>query len=101
MRRTRLILVVFCGLACTGVLGAASRKAARLPTFKPPDLSKAVVYRAGWVIDGDTIVIDTDRSDPFKARLIGVDTPETVHRSKPVQHCSREASRFVRHTVVG
>lgn len=32
------------------------------------------------VIDGDTILVETeDRSDSFKVRYIGIDTPESVH----------------------
>ena len=101
MRRSRLILVVFCGLACAGVLGAVSRKASELPTFKPPDLSKSVAYRVVRVIDEDTIIVAADGTDPFKVRLIGVDTPETIHPSKPVQHYGKEASRFTTNLLKG
>ena len=95
MRRSRLILVVFCGLACAGILGAAGRKAVKITTFKPPDFSKAMAHRVVRVIDGDTIVVVRDGTDPFNVRPIGVDTLETVHPSKPVQYYGKEASRFV------
>jgi micrococcal nuclease len=36
-----------------------------------------------------------------KARLIGVDTPETVHPSKPVEHYGREASLFLTNLLKG
>ncbi len=47
------------------------------------------------VIDGDTIVIEGDE----KVRLIGVDTPETVHPNKPVEYFGKEASQFTKQMV--
>jgi micrococcal nuclease len=49
------------------------------------------------VIDGDTIVLDGGE----RVRLIGVDTPETVHPQKPVEYFGKEASAFTRRTVEG
>lgn len=46
------------------------------------------------VIDGDTIVLDGGE----RVRLIGVDTPETVHPQKPVEYFGKEASTFGRST---
>ena len=40
------------------------------------------------VIDGDTIVVDGGE----RVRLIGVDTPETVHPTKPVARFGREGT---------
>jgi micrococcal nuclease len=36
-----------------------------------------------------------------KIRLIGVDTPETVHPLKPVEYFGKEASGFTKHIVEG
>jgi micrococcal nuclease len=51
----------------------------------------------GWqvsrVIDGDTIEVTRD-SQTLTLRLIGIDTPETVHPSKPVECYGPEASAF-------
>jgi micrococcal nuclease len=47
------------------------------------------------VIDGDTLVLDGGE----RVRLIGVDTPETVHPQKPVEYFGKEASAFTRRTV--
>lgn len=44
------------------------------------------------VSDGDTIVL----GDGSRVRFIGVDTPETVHPSKPVQYCGVEASDWIK-----
>ncbi len=37
------------------------------------------------VVDGDTIVVRISGKDE-KVRLIGVDTPESVHPNQPVEH---------------
>lgn len=49
------------------------------------------------VIDGDTFVIDTDE----RVRLIGIDTPETVHPTVEVQPFGPEASEFTKNAVEG
>jgi len=49
------------------------------------------------VIDGDTIVLEYGE----RVRLIGVDTPETVHPNKPVQFFGKEASKFTKDMVEG
>ena len=52
------------------------------------------------VIDGDTIVVKIDGKEE-KVRLIGVDTPETVHPNKPVERFGKEASRVHQETAHG
>ena len=49
------------------------------------------------VIDGDTLVLDGGE----RVRLIGVDTPETVHPQKPIERFGKEASAFTRRTAEG
>ncbi len=49
------------------------------------------------VIDGDTIIVDGGE----RVRLIGVDTPETVHPQKPVERFGREASDFTKRMAEG
>jgi micrococcal nuclease len=49
------------------------------------------------VIDGDTLLLTNGE----KVRLIGVDTPETNHPNKPVQHFGREAYFFTKRMVEG
>jgi micrococcal nuclease len=53
---------------------------------------KRVVIR---VIDGDTIVVNPNE----KVRLIGVDTPETIHPKKAVQCFGEDAKEFTRKMV--
>jgi len=52
------------------------------------------------VVDGDTLVVKVER-ELRRVRLIGVDTPETVHPRKPVQYYGREASAFTKQTLLG
>lgn len=47
------------------------------------------------VVDGDTVVVRLDGQDEH-VRLIGVDTPETKHPTKPVECYGPEASAFVK-----
>ena len=52
---------------------------------------------AEFVVDGDTLVLEGGE----RVRLIGVDTPETVHPSKPVEQFGREASDFTKRMAQG
>lgn len=50
------------------------------------------------VIDGDTVVVRASgRTETV--RLIGVDTPETKHPTKPIQCFGPEASAFTEHVL--
>lgn len=49
------------------------------------------------VVDGDTIVVGPNE----KVRLIGVDTPETVHPKKSVECFGKDAKEFTRRVVEG
>lgn len=50
------------------------------------------------VVDGDTVVLNYNNKE-VKARLLGIDTPETVHPTKPLQFYGKEASNFVKSTL--
>lgn len=52
------------------------------------------------VVDGDTIKVEVDGT-VYTVRYIGIDTPETVHPSKPVQWMGPEASEANRRLVEG
>ncbi|WP_153729718.1 thermonuclease family protein [Salinibacillus xinjiangensis] len=62
-----------------------------------PNLDTATVSR---VVDGDTIEIRYNGKIE-DVRLLLVDTPETVHPSKPVQPYGPEASSFAKQTLSG
>jgi len=59
-----------------------------------------VEARVTRVIDGDTIEVSL-RGQIYKVRYIGIDTPETVHPSKPVQCFGKEASAKNSELVAG
>ncbi len=52
------------------------------------------------VIDGDTVVLNCE-SRRVIVRLIGVDTPETVHPRKPVEPDGPAATRFLKNLLSG
>lgn len=55
-----------------------------------PDMAKVIKN-----VDGDTIkVMVNGREETI--RMLGVDTPETVHPSKPVEYYGKEASNFTK-----
>ena len=61
------------------------------------DFISATVTR---VIDGDTLIANVN-GENRRVRLLGVDTPETVHPNKPVQFYGREASNFTKNNLTG
>jgi micrococcal nuclease len=63
----------------------------------PSDNSQAQRVLVERVVDGDTLVI----AGGDRVRLIGVDTPETHHPSKPPQPYGQEAFEFTRRMVEG
>lgn len=52
-------------------------------------------YKVTNVVDGDTVDVLID-GEEVRLRLIGIDTPETVHPSKPVECYGPEASNKVK-----
>ena len=70
--------------------------------FKYPaeDFSGDKTYRVLSVTDGDTLKIEYEGNSET-IRLIGVDTPETVHPTKPVEPFGPEASAFTKNLLIG
>jgi endonuclease YncB( thermonuclease family) len=60
----------------------------------PQSSEKRMVVR---IVDGDTIVVSPNK----KVRLIGVDTPETIHPNKAVECFGKDAKEFTRRAVEG
>lgn len=61
-----------------------------------PAIELATVVR---VVDGDTFVVNIGGFEE-SVRLIGVDTPETVHPRKPVQCYGPEASKYLKERLL-
>lgn len=71
------------------------------PTRLPmPPLSQLTPARVTSVVDGDTIKVSVG-GGVQTVRYIGIDTPETVHPSKPVQWMGPEASAANKALVEG
>ncbi len=67
---------------------------------EPPVFSELAPHHVSRVVDGDTVELLVD-GVPLKVRLIGLDTPETVHPQQPVEHYGKEASTFTRNLLRG
>lgn len=67
-------------------------------TEKPEITNTFTEAYVSRVVDGDTIEVNIDE-DKYKVRLIGVDTPETVHPNKPVEYFGKEASEFTKNNL--
>ena len=52
------------------------------------------------VVDGDTIKLEID-GQVESVRLIGIDTPETVHPTRPVQCYGPESTRYLETLLAG
>src|SRR2546428_4251990 len=67
--------------------------------FNPPDpgVTSGEFEYVQRVVDGDTLVLGTGE----RVRLIGVNTPETVHPKKTVEAFGKEASAFTKRMVEG
>ena len=59
-----------------------------------------VEARVERVVDGDTLVVRYP-GENRTVRLTGLDTPETVHPTQPVEHFGLEASAFTRARLDG
>ena len=66
----------------------------------PPKLSDESPWHVTRVVDGDTLEVRRARQE-LTVRLIGIDTPETVHPTEPVECFGPEASAYARRTLLG
>jgi micrococcal nuclease len=92
-----------------GAMPARTRKAPELYRVNVAEVQRAEEAELGRMtpgvvvrhVDGDTVYVSIPRPpkgvESYESvRFLGVDTPETVHPSKPVQRFGREASEFTR-----
>ncbi len=68
--------------------------------FRPDYFQDGMGARVLAVIDGDTLTVEID-NEPFKVRLIGVDTPETVHPFQEEEEFGQEASDYLKTMLAG
>jgi endonuclease YncB( thermonuclease family) len=87
--RTSVWILVAVVASVAGWWFGAARRAADTP------------YRVVQVFDGDTIVVRRSGGTDETIRLLGVDTPETHHPTKPVQCYGPEASAYTTRRLFG
>jgi len=93
-------------LLCLALLLASVLSACKSTPIQPPSTNEnlpqnqPVEAKVVRVVDGDTIEVDIGGS-LYKVRYIGMDTPETVHPTKPVEYFGKEASEKNRELVEG
>ena len=63
----------------------------------PPAVPGTTWFTVTRVVDGDTVIVGSIG----RVRLIGVDTPESVDRRKPVEPFAREAALFTKRLCEG
>jgi micrococcal nuclease len=92
MTRSRVVVVV--------ILAAASLGGWRLGEARRAATAEWTVVN---VVDGDTIdvVRGADGRDTDTVRLLGIDTPETHHPTKPVECFGSEATSFTEEHLAG
>ena len=71
-----------------------------LKSFSEYTPEKDTFYNVAEVVDGDTIKINIDGKIET-LRLIGIDTPESVHPTKPVECFGKEASDKAKEILEG
>jgi len=70
------------------------------PVFEESATPIIATYRVMSVVDGDTVKLDMNGTME-SIRIIGLDTPETVHPSKPVECMGIEASNKAKQLLTG
>ncbi len=68
--------------------------------FNTNSLQNGMLVAVNEVVDGDTFKM-TFEGKPFTVRLLGVDTPETVHPFKPVEFYGKQASDYLKNLLMG
>ncbi|QDT65016.1 thermonuclease family protein [Calycomorphotria hydatis] len=91
-RRVRLAVTLIVPMLIIGSCAFRLQQPAQLP-LELPEIQARVVR----IVDGDTLIIDGG----YRVRLIGVDTPESVHPDLPPQPYAEEASEYLRELISG
>lgn len=86
--------VICCVSSCTNRNASTTRDIQRADTAFDFDRNSTRA-RVLDVIDGDTVELRIGRHSEI-VRLIGIDTPETVHPTKPVECFGPEASAYLK-----
>jgi len=88
---TFLLGLTFVGLALNELQKSQNQKDSTQANVLESESTETNFYPVTKVVDGDTFKIQ-DQTTEKTIRLIGLDTPETVHPTKPVECFGKEAS---------
>jgi micrococcal nuclease len=97
-KKVGFVLSVLIVYICIGYIGLGVETAPQ--PYPRESFSKETAYPVVRTVDGDTVQIQYN-GKPTTVRLIGVDTPETVHPNKPVEAFGKEATAFTRNLLRG
>ena len=103
VRRCRAVLmvtVVVFTLLIASPTGCTVQHDGRAAPLPRPTPATEEGWRVTRVIDGDTIEVSNGRR-LMTVRLIGIDTPETVHPTQPIECFGPQASRFAARRLLG
>jgi micrococcal nuclease len=95
-RITITVLLVAAGLYTQWLVQPDAQHAAITPEATPRPAPNGLV-RVVQVVDGDTIEIEGGQ----RVRYLGMNTPETVHPTKPVECFGKEASNYNTQLLAG
>lgn len=99
--RNLIVLAVFGVLSLIFLNDQVATDSQGLTTsFSELEIQNLEFYPVAKVVDGDTIKVDRGE-EVVSVRLIGVDTPESVHPKKPVECFGKEASTYVKALIEG
>ena len=113
IRKCQIVLLLGALLLAACSIAEAPTGFEPAPTLKTPVSFSAPISRPNLparaeriqavvvnVVDGDTIDVSI-KDQTFRIRYIGIDTPETVHPTKPEEPYGREASARNKELVAG
>jgi len=98
MKKYLIAGVVAAGLMLC--IGIGAEEGAPRPQIPTRDFTGQPTYEVVKVADGDTVWVMIEGKST-RMRLIGVDTPETMHPEVPVQYYGAEASMFLTNLLLG
>jgi micrococcal nuclease len=82
----------------TLILNLSNSEIKDIPNTNASSSEETQGYFVTEVVDGDTFKIQLDESEAT-VRMIGIDTPETVHPNKPVECFGLEASNRLKELI--
>lgn len=90
IRRTSFVWQTVFWIVLAAAVAATLNRAAQLGRGADFDFDSSRDYLVTRAVDGDTLLLSGD----VRVRLLGIDTPESVHPSRPAEPLGTAASEF-------